>query len=241
MANQVNILVVEDEEHLGVGIKYNLEAEGYQVSLVGSGVAALRRFDQEPPIDLLVLDIMLPGMSGYQLCETLREAGHDVPILMLSARVLPEDRARGFDVGADQYLTTPFDLEELLSRVKNLLNLRQRFKGKAEEIKPLCDEFRFANAHVNFLTHEATVNDEPIRLTKLELDLLRYFISNEGRVITRDELLESVWHMPPHANTRAPDQFLRRLRKTFETDPSKPEYFLTVRDAGYRFVSGNDE
>jgi two-component system alkaline phosphatase synthesis response regulator PhoP len=233
-----HILVVEDEQHLAVGIKFNLEAEGYQVSAVGDGPAALELIERDG-IDLVILDLMLPGMSGYAVCEKLREAGKTLPVLMLTARTLAEDRKRGFDVGADQYMMKPFDLDELLSRVKNLL-ARHRAGHAAAVTKPATSAAvrRFGRAEINFDTFDVVVAGKPVKLTQLEMKLLRYFIEREGRVIGRDELLENVWDMPGHLYTRAPDQFIRRLRKTFEIDPAAPRHFLTIRDAGYRFVGG---
>ncbi len=241
MSAPSHVLVVEDEEHLAIGIKYNLQAEGYHVTSVADGPGALRCFENpEAPIDLVILDVMLPGMSGYAVCETIRDRGSPVPILLLTARTLPEDRARGFDSGANQYLTKPFDLDELLSRVKNLLRHAQPApKNNHWQADNLI--FEFGEARINFDTHEVTVDGKPLRMTKLELDLLRYFVVNEGRVISRDELLEAVWNLPAQVNTRAPDQFIRRLRKAFEPQPSKPRFFLTVREAGYRFVSGQEQ
>lgn len=242
MGERKHILVVEDEEHLATGIKYNLDAEGYRVTTVGDGPSALAVL-QEPDerIDLVVLDLMLPGMSGYAVCEALRDGANDVPVLILSARTLSEDRTRGFEVGADQYLTKPFDLDEFLSRVKSLLAMydlraqRRAARGAAERT------YEFGEATVEFETFEARVRGETSRLTQLEMKLLRYFIENEGRVIPRRELLEKVWGLPGYLNTRAPDQFIRRLRKIFEPDPAEPQYFLTVRDAGYRFVPEPEE
>ncbi len=232
-----NILVVEDEEHLAVGIKFNLEAEGYAVRVVPDGAAALEVINEDKSsIDLIVLDLMLPGMSGYAVCESLRKSGHSMPILILSARTLPEDRARGFDVGADQYLNKPFELDELLSRAKNLL-ARYRHGPTPNETKETTYAYSFGDAHVDFDTHEVRVDGKEVHMTPLELRLLEYFIHNEGRVIPRGELLEKVWGMPAHLKTRAPDQFIRRLRKTFEPKPNEPQHFLTVRDAGYRFVA----
>ena len=228
MSQAAHILLVEDEEHLAFGIQFNLKGEGYTVTAVSDGPAALERLSQDD-IDLVILDIMLPGMSGYAVCETLRESGSHIPILLLSARTLPEDRARGFDAGANQYLTKPFELTELLSRVKNLLTQT----GRAPERKEDASTISIANAKVNFDTHEVTVDGEAVKMTPLELKLLRYFIDNAGRVIAREELLERVWEQPPQMNTRAPDQFIRRLRKIFEEDPSTPEIFVTIRDAGY--------
>jgi two-component system OmpR family response regulator len=187
-------------------------------------------------VDLVILDLMLPGMSGYQVCETLREQGNIIPVLILSARTLTEDRTRGFDVGADQYLNKPFDLDELLSRVKTMLMLYDRRAGLRDSQTP-ASTYSFANAFVNFETYEVVVGGRPAKLTELEMKLLRYFIENEGRVIRREELLTEVWDMPATVTTRAVDQFIRRLRVIFEPDPSRPRYFLTIRDAGYRFVS----
>lgn len=241
MSTPMHIVVVEDEEHLAQGIRYNLEAEGYRVTTISDGASALQMLqDPESDVDLIVLDIMLPQLSGYAICDTLRKAGDHTPVLLLSARTLPEDRARGFDVGANQYLTKPFDLDELLSRVKNLLRLgqQQRAGGSAP---PVAHEFRFANCIVNFDSYEVTIGEECVRLTRQEMKLLRYFIENEGRVIPRSELLETIWEMPGHLNTRAPDQFILRLRRIFETDPSSPRHFLTIRDAGYRFVANPDD
>lgn len=235
MAAGKHILIVEDEEHLAIGIKYNLEAEGYQVTSVAEGPAALARLEEEPAIDLVILDIMLPGMSGYTVCETLRERGSFVPVLLLTARTLPEDRARGFDAGANQYLTKPFELDELLSRTKNLLRLHANRPPLAETTEP--EVYRFGAAVVDFTSHEVRIDGQPVRMTKLELELLKYFLTNEGRVISREELLREVWRMPPLMNSRAPDQFVSRLRKAFEREPSSPKHFLTVREAGYRFVA----
>ncbi|HUG68604.1 MAG TPA: response regulator transcription factor [Pirellulaceae bacterium] len=236
MSEKKHILIVEDEEHLAVGIKFNLEAEGYRATAVGDGAAALKVIEQGPQvIDLIVLDLMLPGMSGYQVCETLREQGNNIPVLILSARTLTEDRTRGFDVGADQYLTKPFDLDELLSRVKTMLTLYDRRAGLHVPQTPAAT-YSFASAFVNFETYEVVVDQKPAKLTELEMKLLRYFIENEGRVIRREELLVEVWGMSATATTRAVDQFVRRLRVIFEPDPSKPRHFLTIRDAGYRFV-----
>ena len=236
-----HILVVEDERHLAVGIKFNLEAEGYKVTVVGDGPSALKLFEAgEEEIDLIVLDLMLPGMSGYSVCQALREAGNDVPILMLSARTLPEDRTRGFNVGANQYLSKPFDLEELISRVKNLLT---HYIRRHELPRPATalTTFEFNDARINFAEHELLVGGKKVDLTKREWELLEYFVQNEGKLVSRQDLLEQVWRMPGHIQTRAPDQFILRLRKLFEPDPAEPRHFLTVRDMGYRFVARPEE
>jgi two-component system alkaline phosphatase synthesis response regulator PhoP len=233
-----HILVVEDERHLAMGIQFNLEGEGYRVTTVGNGPAALAATEEnDADIDLIILDIMLPGMSGYAVCEKLREQGNDVPILILSARTLSEDRTRGFNVGANQYLSKPFDLDELLSRVKNLLTHHVRRHQVSQPAASGLTTYQFDSARINFAEFELTVAGKPVTLTKLEWELLEYFVMNEGRLISRQELQEKVWHRPGHIQTRAPDQFILRLRKLFEDDPANPKHFLTIRDMGYRFVA----
>jgi two-component system OmpR family response regulator len=228
-----HILVVDDEEHLAVGIKFNLEAEGFQVTVATSGIEAINAVESADTVDLVVLDLMLPGMSGYEICEQLRQSGHEMPILMLSARTLSEDRTRGFDVGANQYMVKPFELQELISRIKNLLGQQNR---RAPAAAKELEVYEFANAKINFKTYEVAIGDRSVRMTQLQIKALKYFVQREGEVISRHQLLEDVWEMPGHVTTRAPDQILRQLRKTFEPDPAKPVHFLTIRDAGYRFV-----
>jgi two-component system OmpR family response regulator len=229
-----HILIVEDESHLAVGIKFNFQQEGYRVTVVGDGPSALRLFEADPhDIDLVILDLMLPGMSGYAVCEALREAGHNVPVLMLSARTLSEDRIRGFDAGTDQYMEKPFDLDELINRVRHMLNRQSRVPQTEEAAPPV---YEFGRAKVNFASFEVTVADQPVRLTYRELKLLRYFIENEGRVVERNELLENVWGHSSSPTTRTVDNFVMRLRKTFEADPARPRHFQSVRGAGYKFV-----
>jgi len=231
-----HILVVEDEEHLAIIIKYNLEAEGYDVSTAGDGRAAMEKIKQDPEgVDLVILDLMLPGMSGYAVCEALRGQGNQVPVLMLSARTLVEDRIRGYDMGADQYLQKPFDLEELLSMTRNLLARRPRTAPlTAAHVDSV---YRFGRAVVNFDTFNVTVAGEPVRLTHTEMKLLRYFAENVGLVVTRAQLLENVWGMSHSPTTRTVDNFIVNLRKYFEVDPAEPRHFLSVRGAGYRFVA----
>ena len=242
MAKKQHILVIEDEAHLAAGIKYNLVAEGYRVTTIGDGPGALKLIEQAPDdIDLVILDLMLPQMSGYDVCEAIRAGDKDTPVLILSARTLSEDRIRGFNVGANQYMTKPFDLDEFLSRVKNLLTLHRKSGRGSTSAANEISSFDFGNAKINFETFEVAVAGQPVRMTRLEISLLKYFIQNEGRVIPRSELLENVWGLPGSLNTRAPDQFIRRLRKTFEPQPAKPRHFLTIRDAGYRFVANPED
>jgi len=234
------ILLVEDEEHLAVGIRFNLEAEGFHVTAVGDGHAAMDYMrEQRGQVALVILDLMLPGMSGYEVCESLRENDHLMPVLILSARSHPEDRAKGFDVGADQYLTKPFELDELISRINNLLARSQRRQGTGatDRVQPT---FEFAGVKVDFANLQIQVGGEEVKMTRLEMKLLEYFVKNEGRVVPRGELLTNVWEMPASITTRAPDQFIRRLRKIIEPDPSSPQHLLTIREAGYKFVAEPD-
>lgn len=231
---QKHILIVEDEAHMAFGIKFNLESEGHRVSVAADGPTALALFDEQPgDIHLVILDLMLPGMSGYAVCDTLRSKESDVPILMLSARTLPEDRIRGYEVGANQYLQKPFELDELLAMVRNLLGRSRR----PADVPRVPETYQFGNARVNFDTFEASVGDQEIQLTPMEMSLLRYFIDNEGRVISRNELVERVWRQPYIETTRTVDNFVMRLRRYFEPDPANPRHFLSVRGAGYRFVA----
>jgi len=237
-----HILVVEDEEHLAIGIKFNLEAEGFRVTTVGDGQAALDALaTSAPPPDLVVLDLMLPGMSGYAVCEAIRGRGSDVPVVMLTARTLVEDRIRGFDAGTDVYLQKPFDLDELISIVRNLLARRNRGARSQAVAAEQPDAvrtpvYRFGAAEVNFDTWEARFTDKPVRLTNLEMKLLRYLVQHEGTVVSREELLTRVWGLSRAPATRTIDTFMLNLRKYFEEDPSHPVHFLSVRGTGYRFV-----
>jgi len=234
-----HILVVEDEQHLAFGIKFNLEAEGYTVTVADDGPAALERLVEAAAIDLVVLDIMLPGMSGYAVCEALRGRGDTLPVVMLTARTLVEDRIRGFDAGADVYLQKPFDLEELLSVIRSLLSRRGRDDRPADPTAaPETATVRFGSAAVDFDTWEATCRGVPVKLTNLEMKLLKYLVQHEGKVVSRDELLTKVWGMSRPPATRTVDTFMLNLRKTFEDDPSRPVHFVSVRGTGYKFVSG---
>jgi two-component system OmpR family response regulator len=241
-----HILVVEDEAHLAIGIKYNLEAEGYLVTTVGDGPAALQEFEENRgAVDLIILDLMLPGMSGYAVCESIRAKGSDVPILMLSARTLTEDRIRGFNVGTDVYLQKPFDLEELLSIVRNLLARRRHETSDLSAVSTLKSTseigsiYRFSDGRVevNFDTYQVAIDGQQVRLTALEMKLLRFFVEHEGLVVTRAQLLEDVWGMSHSPTTRTVDNFIVNLRKYFEVDASQPRHFLSIRGTGYRFVA----
>lgn len=229
-----HILIVEDERHIGIGLKYNCEAEGYTATLVEDGPTALRLLQEDPSrIDLIILDLMLPGMSGYKVLETLRKADMQMPVMILSARTLAEDRTRGFDLGADQYLMKPFELPELLSRVRNLLHRR----GQVRKPESQDDIYQFQGHSINFTRHEVSHSNGEIKtLTPLEFDLLKYLVRNEGIVITRNQLLDRVWGLDSSPTTRTVDNFILRLRRYFEIDPAHPRHFLSIRGVGYRFV-----
>jgi DNA-binding response OmpR family regulator len=236
----MRILVVEDEEALSEGLKFNFEQEGYEVVLAGDGPTALKLFqDPERPVDLVVLDLMLPGMSGYEICRAIREIDELVPILTLSARSLSEDFTLAFDAGTDQYMTKPFKLPELLSRVKNLLNRSARTERNATRApagaKPAT--FDFGAVNVDFKKFEVTANGRTQTLTTQEMELLRHFIQHDGEVLSRLDILDTVWDHNPDVTMRTIDNFVLRLRKIIETDPSNPKHIISVRGTGYRFLA----
>jgi two-component system OmpR family response regulator len=240
-----HILLVEDEEHLAIGIRYNLTSEGLTVTTAADGHDALAILNESnTDIDLVVLDVMLPGMSGYAVCEEIRGRGNLIPVVMLTARTLVEDRIRGFNAGADVYLQKPFDLDELLSVIRSLLSRRGNSTESALEESTSNhsgNSFSFGKAHINFDTWEAYCDNRQVRLTALEMKLLRYLIEHEGLVLSRTELLKNVWGMDRAPATRTVDTFMLHLRKLFEANPSEPRHFLSVRGAGYRFISDSTE
>lgn len=225
------VLVVEDEDHLAAGLKINFELEGYAVSLAATARDAEALFVNHT-FDMIILDVMLPDLNGFALCRRLRESGDYTPVIMLTARNAPTDRITGLDVGADDYLAKPFELTELLARVRSVLR-RQRWQRR-ENSAPQWHTF--ANVKVNFDNHDVLVGDVSLKLTQLELDLLRYFLDHPNRVLSREELLDKVWKLGNYPNTRTVDNFVLRLRKLFEPDPTAPRYFLSVRGSGYKFT-----
>lgn len=234
------ILIVEDERHIGLPLKFNCDAEGYDATLVEDGPSAVRLFEERPDaFDLVILDLMLPQMSGYAVLERLRALAVYVPVLILTARTLSEDRVRGFNSGADQYMTKPFELPELLARVRSLMTRHAQVKGAATPAatKGADEVFEFDEAAINFTRHEVTVRGEPHTLTSLEMKLLKFFIEHEGVVLTRNELLDNVWGIDSSPTSRTVDNFIARLRQHFETNPAIPRHFLSVRGVGYRFVA----
>ncbi len=234
------LLVVEDEEHLAAGLKLNLELEGYDVTLAITAKEARQALVESEAFDALVLDVMLPDMDGFELCARLREAGNFVPVVMLTARSAAEDRVRGLEAGADDYMVKPFALDELLARVRSVLRRRAWDNRTTPEPEPKAAALEFGRAIVDFSTHEVNVHGERIKLTQLELDLLRYFSENPRRVISRQELLENVWKVRSAGSARTVDNFISRLRRHFELRPTQPKHFLSVRGAGYRFVPNGE-
>jgi len=245
------VLVVEDEQHLADGLRFNLEAEGYTVNTVGDGEAALALLvEEQQHYDALVLDVMLPGKDGFAVAAELRAAGHYVPVLMLTARGRPEDVLRGFESGADDYLPKPFELSVLLARLHALLRRREWFDRDQTQNKSSLaneetasttadsepEEFRFDGRIIDFGKLELRTAHQTIRLTLMEAQLLRYLIKHAGNVVSRKAILEDVWGLKEDTDTRAIDNFVVRLRRYFEDDPAKPSHLLTVRGVGYRFV-----
>jgi len=239
----MRILIVEDEEALALGLKFNFEQEGYEVLLAGDGPRALQIFQtSDPRIDLIILDLMLPGMSGYEICSAIRVINKLVPVIVLSARTLVEDRMHAFDVGTDQYITKPFALPELLNRVKNLLEryrtlLTDNVSTDSKDAIELSS-LEFGDVRVDFQAFEVYVGEKKHSLTTLEMQLLRYFIEHEGEVLSRNRILTEVWDQSADVTTRTIDNFVLRLRKIIEPDLARPRYILSVRGTGYRFLSG---
>ncbi len=228
------ILVVEDEAHLAEGLQFNLEAEGHAVETVADGATAAARIaDNEPPLDLVVLDLMLPEMSGFEVARRARAAGNYVPILILSAKDDAADVVRGLEEGGDDYLTKPFRLEELLARVRGLLR-RRRWDGVPREGEaPRSVEIGNVTAH--FDRFELETEAGVVRLTTREAALLRALVEKSGQAVTRGELLEGVWGLRADTNTRVVDSFIVRLRRYVEADPARPKHIVSVRGHGYRF------
>ncbi|MBM3770049.1 MAG: response regulator transcription factor [Acidimicrobiia bacterium] len=240
-----HILIVEDERHLADGLRFNLEADGYDVSVVEDGEAALDRLSSDPhSVDLIVLDVMLPGIDGFAVASELRRGGNYVPILMLTARNRPEDVLRGFEMGADDYLPKPFELSILLARVNGLLR-RRDWSRRAPATHggsvtgssgPAADRFVFAGKVIDFDRLELRAGDRHVPLTLMEASLLRYLVVHAGKPVSRKTILENVWGLHEDTDTRAIDNFIVRLRRYIEDKPAEPKHLLTVRGVGYRFV-----
>jgi DNA-binding response OmpR family regulator len=236
-----NILVVEDEAHLAEGLRFNLEAEGYQVQVVETGEAALQLFEgKKPEYDVMVLDVMLPGKDGFTVISELRQAGQFVPTLMLTARGHPEDVLKGFSAGADDYLAKPFDLSILIARISGLLRRREWLVGSMKSPAappPPSDAFTFGDKTIDFSALELRVREDVFPLTLMEVNVLKYLIEHEGKPVSRKRMLDEVWGLHEDTDTRAIDNFIVRLRRYIEDDPTHPRHLLTVRGVGYRFIA----
>ena len=229
------ILLVEDDPHLAKGLRFNLEREGYDVLLVDNGASALDQL-REKDFDLIILDLMLPGLGGLEVARTIRETNIRFPILMLTAKSSKKDREIGLEAGADDYLTKPFHLPELLLRVKGILRRSEWYKEPVHD----QDIFRFAKMWINFGTGKAKGVEGEFYLTTKEALVMKLLVGKKGDVVSREELLEKVWGYDPQTETRTVDNFISRLRKYFEKRPQEPVHILTVREKGYQFVSGSD-
>jgi DNA-binding response OmpR family regulator len=244
------VLVVEDEAHLAQGLRFNLEAEGHAVEVSGDGESALARLlEKREPFDALVLDVMLPGKSGFNVAAELRERKNYVPILMLTARGRAEDVLQGFASGADDYLPKPFELPILIARLEGLLRrstwMKEAAQRNVSEADALADTgargrpdvFTFSGKTMDFGELELRTFGNTIHLTLMEAEFLRHLIRNNGKVVSRKSILEEVWGLHEDTDTRAIDNFVVRLRRYIEDDPSQPKHLQTVRGVGYRFVA----
>ena len=238
------ILIVEDEQHIAEGLRFNLVAERHDVEVVDTGEAALALVAANPErFELVILDVMLPGIDGFAVVATFRRGGQFVPVLMLTARGRPEDVLRGFESGADDYLPKPFELPILIARVQGLLRRREWFRlglngGTAAPASP--SRFTFRERTLDFDQLEVRVGDKTLPLTLMEASLLRYLVEHEGRPVSRKMILEKVWNVHEDTDTRAIDNFIVRLRRYLEDEPASPRHLQTVRGVGYRFVANPD-
>ena len=237
------ILVVEDEEHIAQGIRFNLEAEGYKVVVTDNGEQALTwLLNQRDNFDAMVLDIMLPGKDGFTVASELRQAQNFIPLLMLTARSRPEDVLRGFESGADDYLPKPFNLAILIARVGSLLRRKRWLENDAPAAEaPPTETYSFDDKTIDFQRLQLVAGKKTYQLTLMESELLRYLIRNSGRPVTRKEILENVWDLREDTDTRAIDNFIVRLRRYIESDPAKPRYLTTIRGLGYQFVAAPEK
>jgi DNA-binding response OmpR family regulator len=234
------ILVVEDEKHLADGLRFNLEAEGFKVTTTPDGEAALDLLKGGNGFAAVILDVMLPGITGFDVAKQLRKRGQLLPILMLTARGSSDDVLEGFDSGADDYLPKPFELTILIARLHALLRRHQwaHKRAAAQENKRADDLFQFAGRKIDFAALELESGGQTIPLTQMEAELLRYLVQHAGEVVSRKAILHDVWNLAEDTDTRAIDNFIVRLRKYIEKEPAQPKFLQTVRGVGYRFTPG---
>lgn len=231
----IRILLVEDEEHLQDVLSMNLEMEGYKVSVASTGAEALKLF-KGARFDLVVLDVMLPEMDGFTVCKTIRLENKQVPILFLTAKGSEADRVEGLKIGGDDYLVKPFNLEELLLRVKNLLKRINYFSEK-QQVQDL-EEINIGDCHANFKTFEVkTIKGETLSLSKRETLLLKMLVERDGEVVSREEILETIWGYEVYPSTRTIDNYILSFRKYFEENPKTPRFFHSIRGVGYKFTA----
>jgi DNA-binding response OmpR family regulator len=229
----VKILIVEDEQHIADGLRFNLEAEGFEIEIAADGDVALDRLT-DGSFDAIVLDVMLPTVDGFEVARTMREREDYTPILMLTARGRPEDVLSGFEAGTDDYLAKPFDLNIFLARLNGLLRRRQWLRNESRPETPTG--ITVNGRYIDFENLELRNGDDIVHLTLMEAKLLQYLIENEGRAVSRKVILEKVWHLQEDTDTRAIDNFIVRLRKHLEDAPNDPKILQTVRGIGYKFV-----
>ncbi len=224
------ILLVEDEKHLAETIKLNLEIDDYHPIVVHDGLSAINKF-KEQKFDLVILDIMIPNIDGIAVCENIRLHDSQIPILFLSAKSSVEDRILGLKKGGDDYITKPFNLEELMLRIKRLID-----RNDETESRHIANEYEFGQNYVNFISYEAVGVKGKFSLTKKEALLLKLLIENKNEVVSREKILQTVWGYSVYPSTRTIDNFILAFRKYFEPDPKNPIYFKSLRGVGYKFV-----
>ena len=233
----MKILIVEDEAHLAAGLRFNLEAEDYAITVVGDGESATDLLlKQRAEFDAIVLDVMLPGKDGFTVVSELRTAGNYVPVLILTARGRPEDVLKGFEAGADDYIAKPFDLAILLARLGGLLRRREWLRTTNGAAQAEIESVGFDGKVIDFRNLEVRAGERTFHLTQMEAELLRHLIRHDGQVVSRKSILEDVWGLHQDTDTRAIDNFIVRLRRYIEDVPARPKHLLTVRGVGYKFV-----
>jgi DNA-binding response OmpR family regulator len=233
----MNVLIIEDEAHIADGLRFNIEAEGYEAEIAPDGETGLE-LATRGGFDAIVLDVMLPGIDGFEVARTLRERHDYTPILMLTARSRPEDVLKGFEAGTDDYLPKPFDLDIFLARLNGILRRREWSRRETTKER-VGDTFEINGKTIDFANLELRSGDETIHLTMMEIKLLRYLIEHEGQTVSRNTILEDVWGLQEDTDTRAIDNFIVRLRKYLEDKPNDPQIVKTVRGVGYKFVGGS--